>query len=122
MELASLVACDIQPPQNSRIRKKIVSDFGGDGEAWARYVYERGLGVYETFVERARLMMGGDGRYSVGDEVTLADMFLFPAVQGGLRVGIELEKWPLVKSIVEECWKLEAFRKGGLGGHGKLVP
>jgi maleylacetoacetate isomerase len=121
MELTSLVACDIQPPQNSRIRKKIVSDFGGDGEVWAKYVYERGLGVYETFVERARLK-GGDGRYSVGDEITLADVFLVPAVQGGLRVGIELEKWPLVKSIVEECWKLEAFRKRGLGGHGKLIP
>jgi maleylacetoacetate isomerase len=123
MELTSLVACDIQPPQNSRIRKKIVDDFGGDGDAWARYVYERGLQVYETFVERAKLRgRAGDGRYSVGDEVTLADIFLVPAVQGGLRVGIELEKWPLVKSIVEECWKLEAFRKGGLGGHGKLVP
>lgn len=89
--------------------------------AWAKYVYERGLGVYETFVERARLK-GGDGRYSVGNEVTLADVFLVPAVQGGLRVGIDLEKWPLVKGIVEECWKLEAFGKGGLGGHGKLVP
>ena len=125
MELVSLVACDIQPPQNSRIRKKIVSDFGGDGEVWARSVYERGFGVYETFVERARLRNvegKGEGRYSVGDEVTLADVFLVPAIQGGLRVGIELEKWPLVKSIVEECWKLEAFRKGGLVGHGRLVP
>ena len=121
MELTSLVACDIQPPQNSRIRKKIKSDFGGDGEVWAKYVYERGLGVYETFVERARLKSGG-GKYSVGDEVTLADVFLVPAIQGGLRVGIELEKWPLVKGIVEECWKLDAFRKGGLGGHGRLVP
>ena len=121
LELESLVACDIQPPQNSRIRKKIV-EFGGDGEAWARYVYERGLGVYETFVERAKLK-GRDGRYSVGDEVTMADVFLVPAVQGGLRVGIDLGKWPLLKSIVEESWKLEAFRKGGLGGgHGRLEP
>ena len=120
MELTSLVACDIQPPQNSRIRKKIV-EFGGDGEAWARYVYQRGLGVYETFLERAK-SKSGNGRYSVGDEVTLADVFLVPAIQGGLRVGIELEQWPLVNSIVAECWQLEAFKKGGLGGHGKLKP
>jgi maleylacetoacetate isomerase len=119
MELTSLVACDIQPPQSSRIRKKISTEFGGDGEAWARFVYERGLGVYETFVERAKLKVE-DGRYSVGDEVTFADVFLVPAVQIGLKVGIDLEKWPLVKSIVDECWKLEAFRKGGVGGHGKL--
>jgi maleylacetoacetate isomerase len=125
IELTSLVACDIQPPQSSRIRRKIVEDFRGDGEAWAKYVHERGFGVYETFVERARLgSVGGkwEGRYSIGDEVTLADVFLVPAVQIGLRVGIELEKWPLLKSIVEECWKLEAFRKGGVGGHGRLLP
>jgi maleylacetoacetate isomerase len=68
--MASLVACDIQPPQNSRIRKKIATEFGGNGEAWASYVYERGFGVYEKFVEHSRLN-GAEGRYSVGDEVTL---------------------------------------------------
>lgn len=121
MELASLVACDIQPPQNSRIRKKIATEYGGNAEDWARYVYERGFGVYEKFVERGRLN-GADGRYSVGDQVTLADVFLVPAAQGGLRVGIDLDKWPLTKTIVEECWKIEAFRLGGLGGHGRLEP
>ncbi|KAH8810636.1 thioredoxin-like protein [Xylogone sp. PMI_703] len=121
MELVSLVACDIQPPQNGRIRKKIISEFGGNGEIWAKYVIERGLGVYESFVERARLN-SREGKYSVGNGVTLADVFLIPAVQGGLRVGIELEKWPTIKGIVEECWKLEAFRQGGLGGHGRLIP
>ncbi|KAH7403428.1 maleylacetoacetate isomerase [Cadophora sp. MPI-SDFR-AT-0126] len=117
LELTSLVACDIQPPQNSRIRRKIVDDFGGDGEKWAKYVYERGFGVYEEFLSR-----GSKGKYSVGNEPTLADIFLVPAVQGGLRVGIDLEKWPLMKSVVDACWELETFRKGGLGEHGRLIP
>ncbi|KFY17243.1 hypothetical protein V492_00804 [Pseudogymnoascus sp. VKM F-4246] len=117
LELVSLVACDIQPPQNSRVRRKIAADFKGDGEAWARWVYERRFGVYETLVQR-----GGKSRYSVGDEVTLADVFLVPAVQGGMRVGVDLDRWPRVRDIVEECWKLEAFREGGLGQHGKLQP
>lgn len=121
MELASLVACDIQPPQNSRIRKKIAQDFNGDGSAWARWVYERGFSVYETFLETGRTEIG-EGKYSVGNEVSLADVFLVPAAQGGLRVGVVLEKWPMVKEVVDECWKLEAFKKGGLGGHGRLVP
>ena len=123
LELTSLVACDIQPVQSTRIRKKIVSVFGGDGTAWAKMVYERGLDVYETFLARAREESGnGEERFSVGNEVTLADVFLLPNVQGGLRVGIDLQRWPLTKSIVDECWKLEAFRKGGVGGHGRLVP
>lgn len=125
MELVSLVACDIQPPQNSRIRKKLEEEFGGDGVKWARYVYERGFGVYEEFLERGRRLEGngdGMGRYSMGSEVSLADVFLVPAVQGALRVSVEIERWPLVKGVVDECWKLEAFRKGGLGEHGRLVP
>jgi maleylacetoacetate isomerase len=127
LELASLVACDIQPPQNSRARKKIVEMFGGDGEEWARYVYERGFGVYEAFLQSTRKVRLGesskkDRLFSVGDQVTLADVFLVPAAQSALRVGIGLEKWPLLNDVVAECWNLEAFRKGGLGGHGKLMP
>jgi len=62
MELASLVACDIQPPQNSRIWKKIVDDSGGDGVAWARFLYERGFSVFESFfLERGRLKAGEEG-------------------------------------------------------------
>lgn len=117
LELVSLVSCDIQPVQSTRVRSKIERDFGGDRNAWARWVYERGFTVYERFLER-----GVKGTYSVGDEVTLADVFLVPAVQGGLRLGVELEKWPLIKEVVDECWKLEAFRKGGVGGHGRLKP
>lgn len=119
-ELASLVACDIQPPQNIRLRQKIVTDFGGDGEEWARYVYGRGFNVYEKLVQRSRA--SEDGKYSVGNDVTLADVFLIPAAQGALRVGLDLGKWPSLARIVEECWKLDAFRKGGLGEHGRLIP
>lgn len=98
-ELATRGIYDIQQPENSRVQEKIVQDFGGDGEAWARWVYGRGFRVYETFVERGRKEIG-EGKYSVGDEVSFADLFLVPAVQGGLRVGVELGKWPGVKGIV----------------------
>lgn len=120
MELASLVACDIQPPQNTRIRKKIVEEFDGDGEAWARYVYLRGFDVYESFLERTRSEKIGEITekgpvFSIGSKVTLADVFLVPAVQGAGRVGVGLEKWPLLKSVTEECLRLDAFRFGGVG-------
>jgi len=49
-----------------------------------------------------------------------------PAVQGALRVGVDVvgsgSEWPLTRRVIERCWELEAFRKGGLVGHGKLRP
>jgi len=128
-EFASLVIADIQPPQATRWRNKIAADYRGDGKAWAKFVYERGFSVYESLLSRSisgaqedSHGTGGKGRYSVGDEITLADVCLVPAAQGGLRIGIDLDKWPLVKGVVEECWKLLAFSKGGLGQHGRLQP
>ncbi len=117
IELASLVACDIQPLGNMRIRRKIHDDFSADGDLWAKQAYERGLGVYEELLRRARATPElSSGRYSVGDEVSMADVFLLPAVQGALRTNIKLENYPLIRAVARECWKLEAFREGGLPG------
>jgi maleylacetoacetate isomerase len=83
LEIASLVACDVQLPQNSRIRAKLEREYGraGNGVEWARWVYRRGLGVVEQL-----LGQGEEGsRYCVGEGVSVADVFLVPAVQGALR-------------------------------------
>ncbi|KAK0642423.1 putative glutathione S-transferase, partial [Lasiodiplodia hormozganensis] len=50
LDLVALIACDVQPPANKRWRDAIAADYGGDGEAWARRVYERGLGAYEELL------------------------------------------------------------------------
>ncbi|KAF4537638.1 Maleylacetoacetate isomerase [Lasiodiplodia theobromae] len=112
LDLVALVACDVQPPANKRWRDAITTDYGGDGEAWARRVYERGLGAYEEL-----LATGEQGRFSVGDGVSAADVFLVPAVEGAMRVGLcEVgRRWPRVGYVVRECARLEAFRVGGLG-------
>ena len=117
MELVSLAVADIQPPQSTRIRERIAKEFGGDGKLWARGVYNRGLTAYENLLSR-----WPDSRFSVDDQVTFADICLVPVVQGGLRVGIDLGKWPRIQRIVKECWKMDAFKRGGVGEHGKLNP
>ena len=35
------------------------------------------------------------------------------AIQGGLRVGLDVGKWLMLQRIVDQCWRLEAFRKEG---------
>jgi len=65
-----------------------------------------GLAAYDKVAE------GYAGKYSVGDEVTMADVVLAPAVEAALRYGIELESLPTIKRIYESVKGLEAFRKG----------
>ncbi|KAJ7581365.1 glutathione S-transferase [Mycena floridula] len=122
MELSSLVIADIQPPQASSIRQRIAAEFGGDGKVWAKGVHDRGLSVYETLLARYGTETSESPKFSVGNNVTLADVCLVPTVQAGLRDGIDLNQWPLVKNVVEHCWELKEFRDSGIGGHGNLIP
>ncbi len=81
---------------------------GGDKAPaeWAKDLMEKGLAAYDKVAE------GYAGRYSVGDEVTMADVVLAPAVEAALRYEVVLENYPTVKRVYEEVRGLDAFKKG----------
>jgi len=106
-ELVNIIADDLQPVTNLRILKA-VKKLGGDNapSEWAKTWMSRGLEAYNKVAE------GYAGTYSVGDEVSMADVVLAPAVEGALRYGVELEGMRTVKRVYENMRGLEAFRKG----------
>ncbi|MCJ1364449.1 hypothetical protein MMC16_003560 [Acarospora aff. strigata] len=101
-ELAALVACDIQPPQNMRIRAHIKA-LGGDPNKYASDLITRGLSAYETMARHSA------GTYSVGDDVSVADVCLIPMLEGADRAGVDVGKWETVGRIAKQCKKLRAF-------------
>ncbi|KAL5339444.1 glutathione S-transferase [Aspergillus crustosus] len=103
--LANIVSCDIQPVTNLRILKR-VAPFGVDRAAWSKELIEDGLYAYESIVKESA------GVYSVGDEITVADLCLIPAIWGAERVGVDLTVFPTVKRIAEALEGVEAVRKG----------
>lgn len=104
-DLVNVVACDIQPVTNLKILVK-VRPLGVVGDEWQREFMSAGLETYEKIAQSTA------GRYSVGDEVTLADVVLVPAVDNAIRFGVDMGKLPVVKRIYDEAMKVEAFRKG----------
>jgi maleylacetoacetate isomerase len=106
-ELISIIASDTQPVTNLRILRR-VEKLGGDKGAWAKDLMEEGLKAYDAVAEKYA------GKYSVGDEVTMADVCLAPAVEGALRYGVNVEGLGTgtVWRIYEAVRGLEAFRKG----------
>lgn len=105
-QLVQIVACDIQPVTNLRILSK-VRQAGLDGEAWQREFMAAGLRAYEKTVVRH-----GQGVYSIGDSITMADVVLVPAVDGALRFNVDMTEFPRVKKIYEATQQLPAFRAG----------
>lgn len=104
-DLVNVVACDIQPVTNLRILNK-VKPLGVKGEEWQKEFMTAGLETYEQMLKDAA------GRFSVGDEVTLADVVLVPAVDNALRFGVEMDQFSKIMKIYQACQNIDAFRQG----------
>ncbi|KAI9869507.1 MAG: hypothetical protein M1813_000296 [Trichoglossum hirsutum] len=104
-QLVHIIADDIQPLTNLRILQKVQA-MGGDQAVWAREVMGKGLDAYEKVVEKST------GKFSVGDQLTMADVVLAPAVEGAMRWGVGLEGWPVLARVFGELMRVEAFRRG----------
>ncbi|KAM6524386.1 hypothetical protein FSOLCH5_004988 [Fusarium solani] len=92
--LVDIVCVDIQPPTNLRIMRR-VRELGGSAEDWNLQLMTQGMAAYEN------VAAGTAGKYSFGDEVTLADACLIPAIWNAQRFGVDLKAFPTISRIVE---------------------
>jgi maleylacetoacetate isomerase len=113
-ELANIIACDIQPLTNMRVFKHIASLVSpGDPNSWHEDDWQRhfmtlGLSAYEKLVAECA------GKFSVGDQLTMADVCLIPAIDRAERYEVDMTKFPIVRKINNEIRQTEAYKKGGL--------
>jgi maleylacetoacetate isomerase len=96
----------IQPLQNLIVLDRVSSD-AAQRKAWAQFFNERGLRALEAMLESFE-KEGVSGRYTVGDELTLADVFLVPQVFTALRFEVPLEPFSRAARIYQTCMQLDA--------------
>ncbi|TPX10419.1 uncharacterized protein E0L32_008638 [Thyridium curvatum] len=103
--LVQAVVTDMQPPTNTRVLDMAREMGVADVDEWCRRVHVRGFTAYEG------LIAGRAGKFSLGDEVTLADVCLVPAAWNATgRWGMELSEWPTVMRVFNNLMELEAFK------------
>ena len=71
--------------------------------AWSKGWIEFGFDALEQLVQQY------GGRYSFGDEVTLADTCLIPQLYNARRFSVDLERYPALVNAESELVKLPAF-------------
>ena len=84
---------------NSHVLSR-VADKGGDRNVWTSTWLKRGLESYEQL--RAKTA----GRFSVGDEITLADVCLLPVVWNVEPPVMLLKNLPTIMKVFYELQKL----------------
>ncbi len=107
-EIAALIACDIHPVNNLRVMRYIGENYGQDRAgigAWYAHWIHAGFGP----LERLLAARSAEGRYCIGDEVTLADAYLVPQVYNARRFGVALDDYPVIASVDAHLKALPAF-------------
>jgi maleylacetoacetate isomerase len=105
LELVEIINSGIQPLQNLSVLQKLQKDFkisDDEKEAWCRHFIEKGL---KAFDQKA----SSDGPFSMGDEITAADMFLIPQLYSARRFNLDLGTYKNLLRIDEACQAIKAF-------------
>lgn len=96
-QLCETINSGTQPLQNLNVLQHFSSD-PEEQKKWAQYWIRKGLHAYE------QLARGGAGRFSVGDTLTAADLFLIPQLYNARRQDVMAEaEFPLLAKVMENA-------------------
>jgi maleylpyruvate isomerase len=107
--LSQIIACDIQPMQNTSTTRYLKEKLHLDEPAvslWLREWITRGLDAFNAHLERDHL----SGKFVHGDSPTMADCCLVPQLFAAQRFGVELTRYPRLALINENCGAMPAFQ------------
>jgi maleylacetoacetate isomerase/maleylpyruvate isomerase len=104
--MAGIVACDIHPLNNTRVRRKLdemgVSE--ADSLAWIQGWIRDGFDALEPLVAKH------GGQFAFGDTPTIADCCIVPQVYGARRFNLDLSPWPALIGAADRADELPAFQ------------
>ncbi|USD63944.1 maleylacetoacetate isomerase [Vibrio sp. SCSIO 43136] len=106
--LALDICADVHPINNLRVLKYLASEMEIDERnkmKWYHHWLEVG---FEALEKRLRTY---SGKYSLGDNVTIVDVCLIPQLYNARRFQFNLDAFPRLVQIEQECLKLDAFKQ-----------
>ncbi|MCC6276633.1 MAG: maleylacetoacetate isomerase [Oligoflexia bacterium] len=102
--LAEFINAGTQPIQNLSVAEYYSTD-AVTQKKWMAHFIARGLSAYES------LLGAQSGKFSVLEQLTLADLCLIPQVYNALRQEVDLKPYPKIKKIFDHCMTLESCQQ-----------
>lgn len=104
--MASIAACDIHPLNNLRVLGAPRNDLHATDDmvqAWiSRWIFDGFAALESMTVEHG-------GRFSFGDDPTIADCCLIPQIYSARRFAVDRDAFPILARIDAACQALDAF-------------
>lgn len=106
--MAMIIACEVHPIQNLRVLNYVKKEYEQTDQQvnrWAQHWIDLGLGAFEQTLTAQPVR----GRFSFGDNPSLADICLVPQLGNARRYGCELAKYSAILAVEKACMALPAF-------------
>lgn len=103
--LMEVITTDIQPLTGIRTAEYFSQIDGFDVNDWKVHWLKKGF----EFLEALLCDNPATGKFCHGDTITLADLYLAPQIWIAQTEDIDLDEYPTVMKIYEQCMQLNAF-------------
>ena len=106
--LAQIIACDIHPLNNLRVLRYLQNNFAVNDDAkqaWYHHWIKKGFTSYEQRLRENE----NKGLFCFGYTPGIADAFLIPQVYNAIRFNVDMQPYPLIKGIYDNCMPQTAF-------------
>lgn len=105
--LTQIIACEIHPLNNLKVLQYLQKnwDIEDDKQIWYRHWIQQGF----TAFEQRLLKNNNNGLFCFGNIPGIADVFLIPQVYNALRYKCDMQSYPLIKGIYDNCMQQSAF-------------
>lgn len=103
--LSYAIAMEIHPVCNLSVAKYATQHSNGEitMESWMQQFIPKGLAGFEAMLTR-------NGRYCLGDTVTMADLCLIPQIYNATRWGVDLTAFPKTMEVFRNLERLDAVQ------------
>ncbi|KAL1895953.1 hypothetical protein Sste5346_005052 [Sporothrix stenoceras] len=101
-DIINIIGSDVQPKTNSSVIRRM-QGLGVEATDWCNETMVPGLRSVNAILQESA------GKHSVGDEITLADVFISPACEAALRWGVDLTPFEAITRAYNACKDLPEF-------------
>lgn len=105
-----LIACDLHPLNNNRVRAFLGKEMGVSEPqilVWYRHWVAAGLAALEAALERR----AKPWPFCFGDQPGWADLHLVPQMRNARRFDCDLGPYPRLREVEARCVELDAFKR-----------
>ncbi|WP_064791735.1 maleylacetoacetate isomerase [Shewanella woodyi] len=104
--MAMSIACEVHPLNNLKVLQYLAKGLNLDDDAKSAWYHHW---IHEGFAALEKQLIKYSGRYCFGDSVTLVDLCLVPQVYNANRFKVDLDAYPNIVRITQNCNQLDAF-------------